>query len=242
MRVRVLSPFGQRPNLNLSVRTYPGRGRARVFTIACHSCNRWFRMREYLIRAAKRQGNRALYCSARCTPSRDRTGKMYQCATCGASFYRQKSAIKNRLANGWSPRYCSLKCNVAIKERRITVTPKIRAKWRNSKTRSRFGDTTPNPNTSRFSPRHGFTGKTIGWWRKFLLLSIGQCEHCGFTFAPILQLHHKDRNRRNNVRRNLLLLCPNCHEKIHYRTRTGKYTVMNWPNSTLAARRALGRA
>lgn len=42
-----------------------------------------------------------------------------------------------------------------------------------------------------------------------------KCECCGLTTwlnQPIpLELHHKDRNRYNNVLENFELLCPNCH-------------------------------
>lgn len=40
----------------------------------------------------------------------------------------------------------------------------------------------------------------------------GQCERCGYNeFIEILEVHHLDRNRLNNKRRNLMVLCPNCH-------------------------------
>lgn len=43
------------------------------------------------------------------------------------------------------------------------------------------------------------------------------CEKCGFnkvnqyTGNPILQLHHKDGDCKNNIEENLEVLCPNCH-------------------------------
>ena len=42
------------------------------------------------------------------------------------------------------------------------------------------------------------------------------CERCGFTKFQILQVHHKDRNRKNNDFQNLELICPNCHYEEHY--------------------------
>ena len=42
-----------------------------------------------------------------------------------------------------------------------------------------------------------------------------QCENCGLEIwlnQPIpLELHHKDGDPYNNIRSNLILLCPNCH-------------------------------
>jgi 5-methylcytosine-specific restriction endonuclease McrA len=43
-----------------------------------------------------------------------------------------------------------------------------------------------------------------------------QCERCGYDKVPILQVHHKDRNRQHNELKNLELICPNCHAEEHY--------------------------
>ncbi len=42
------------------------------------------------------------------------------------------------------------------------------------------------------------------------------CEKCGYNKFEILQVHHKDRNRNNNVLENLELICPNCHYEEHF--------------------------
>ena len=42
------------------------------------------------------------------------------------------------------------------------------------------------------------------------------CEQCGYDKVEILQVHHKDRNTRNNELENLELICPNCHFEEHY--------------------------
>lgn len=41
------------------------------------------------------------------------------------------------------------------------------------------------------------------------------CERCGYQEFRILQIHHKDKNRKNNDLNNLELICPNCHYKDH---------------------------
>lgn len=43
-----------------------------------------------------------------------------------------------------------------------------------------------------------------------------KCERCNFAKFQILQVHHKDRNRKNNNFHNLELICPNCHAEEHY--------------------------
>ena len=50
-----------------------------------------------------------------------------------------------------------------------------------------------------------------------LLQARGEkCERCGYNKSEILQVHHKDRNRRNNDFKNLEIICPNCHFEDHY--------------------------
>jgi hypothetical protein len=43
-----------------------------------------------------------------------------------------------------------------------------------------------------------------------------KCERCGYNKSEVLQVHHKDRNSRNNDFNNLEIICPNCHFEDHY--------------------------
>jgi len=45
-------------------------------------------------------------------------------------------------------------------------------------------------------------------------VSSGPCALCGDVDAP--EIHHKDENRRNNSRSNLIRICVNCHNKLHH--------------------------
>lgn len=50
-----------------------------------------------------------------------------------------------------------------------------------------------------------------------LLAARGECcERCGYDKKEILNVHHKDRDRKNNDLENLELICPNCHSEEHY--------------------------
>ena len=42
------------------------------------------------------------------------------------------------------------------------------------------------------------------------------CERCHYNKFEILQIHHKNRNRKDNELKNLELICPNCHAEEHY--------------------------
>lgn len=51
-----------------------------------------------------------------------------------------------------------------------------------------------------------------------------KCAVCGWQEdQQILQVHHIDGNRENNDKKNLIILCPNCHAKITF----GKYKLVD---------------
>lgn len=56
-----------------------------------------------------------------------------------------------------------------------------------------------------------------------------KCIVCGWNEDErILEVHHKDENRKNNNIDNLCILCPNCHRKItlHYYQLTDDYRLL----------------
>ena len=49
-----------------------------------------------------------------------------------------------------------------------------------------------------------------------LLESRGKkCERCNYEKYQILEIHHKNKDRKDNTTENLLLICPNCHAEEH---------------------------
>lgn len=54
--------------------------------------------------------------------------------------------------------------------------------------------------------------------KKQLIEEKGSCEVCGYSFKPILQLHHilPINKYGNNDRDNLVCVCPNCHKVLHH--------------------------
>ena len=52
--------------------------------------------------------------------------------------------------------------------------------------------------------------------KRLINLRGSTCERCKYDKIEILQVHHKDRNRKNNDLYNLELICPNCHFEEHY--------------------------
>jgi hypothetical protein len=51
-----------------------------------------------------------------------------------------------------------------------------------------------------------------GYYKK---VKIDKCQICNKKSDRIL-IHHKDKNRENNKKRNLLAVCDKCHSKIHF--------------------------
>ena len=43
-----------------------------------------------------------------------------------------------------------------------------------------------------------------------------KCERCSYEKFEILQVHHRNRNRKDNAIDNLELICPNCHYEEHF--------------------------
>lgn len=57
------------------------------------------------------------------------------------------------------------------------------------------------------------------------LVKLEKCNKCGYNEYPqILQVHHIDRDRTNNILTNLEVLCPNCHLVDHYLNNDGIFT------------------
>lgn len=52
------------------------------------------------------------------------------------------------------------------------------------------------------------------------------CERCQYDKYPeILEVHHRDRNRKNNTIENLEILCPRCHCEEHFLNKDGKWKI-----------------
>lgn len=61
---------------------------------------------------------------------------------------------------------------------------------------------------------------SLYWKQKILSLRGERCEICGFDSVPeILNVHHKDYNKKNTSLENGQVLCPNCHFTIHFKER-----------------------
>jgi len=130
--------------------------------------------------------------------------------------------------NGSKIRFCSLACyhkNMSGENNPMwgkKHTKESLDKFKAHPNRQIFKSGEDNPNFSRFGK--DFDPKTAWLLRKRLIASIGQCQRCGWGVeSGILQIHHKDRNPKNNARENVELLCPICHELDHFANKDGRF-------------------
>lgn len=142
---------------------------------------------------------------------KNKSGKL----SCSESSTQCK-AVKLKNSRGLKKANSSGKRNAKLIYAHLSDETKLRMSWNKEK------------NNADFS----YDGK--GSHKKVLIKDRGhRCENCFLTewlCEPIpLELEHKDGNNRNNIKDNLLLLCPNCHAKTKfYRGRninTGKIKV-----------------
>lgn len=153
------------------------------------------------------------------------------CITCNKNF---------DIREDWKDKqkYCSKKCNGLDKRNRIQVQCsycdiffyKSPSKLKNSKSNLYFccrehkdlsqrGNKIPRKNykNGKFSYRQiAFREKEI------------KCEYCGYSkYKEVLDVHHKDENRKNNCIDNLVILCPTCHVEEHFLNNSGRFSSKN---------------
>lgn len=155
--------------------------------------------------------------------SRKRQGKWLICQTCRQKFYVYPCRIKKGMV-----KFCGMKCYRKDgdfnpfhgKKHSVNSIQKMVT----NPNRVRFGLGKQNPNHMRYGEY--FSGSSLHWWQRNLKRTIGKCEKCGFSDKRILHVHHINKNRKENIRDNLILLCPNCHALIHYLDKSGLYNNM----------------
>ena len=165
----------------------------------CLHCNKNF---DALLIDVKRGRGRfcSLTCSARSNGAKFKKQPNLECAYCAKTFYRNASNQKNK--SGFQ--FCSKPC-------------------KDSAQRKENADT-----FSGMMPDHYGTGSVSK--SKYRLKAFQHkprvCEECSYDSVPeILQVHHIDRNRKNNHISNLRILCPNCHQIDHFRKGDGSWSI-----------------
>ncbi len=137
------------------------------------------------------------------------------CTVCKKDIYRRPKEIEKNEGRV----FCNILCYgiSCRKEKPCSVCGKLILSKFNKKTCSRSCSNTQRESTKY---KHGSPQDKVKSQR-FLKLRLlkergEKCERCSYNKYEILQVHHKDRNRKNNELENLALICPNCHYEEHF--------------------------
>lgn len=150
------------------------------------------------------------------------------CSHCGNSFEAENKYINYSKKKGWNL-YCSENCKFAGKKKsevcNCHTCGKSVIKARSSKKRSISGKVFCSRKCStiftnseyKTGERHPNYNNGLSSYRQRKLRSgNNKCEDCGNSDIRVLEVHHRDENRKNNSLENLAILCANCHRIRHF--------------------------
>lgn len=155
------------------------------------------------------------------------------CKQCGKTFHRSKNDIQKVLKKNanLTLEFCSKLCANKNKKKTIhticaqcgksVITLPCRIK--KTKNKLSFCDKTC---AAIYNNQHRILEQpSETCYRNFALKNLpNQCAICGYNkYLSVLQVHHKDKNRKNNTLQNLEILCPTHHEEWHLLDKSGRY-------------------
>lgn len=125
------------------------------------------------------------YCSKKCQYQSQYTGINIKCETCDKDIYRTKGELKKSKSKKY---FCSKSCFCIWKNKTIFYG-KNHANWK--------------------------TGENA--YRSVIIRAKIKpiCKICGHKDKRVIEVHHIDKNRKNNSINNLVWLCRNCHFLVH---------------------------
>ena len=142
------------------------------------------------------------FCSVSCGSKyriRVKTGDIITCVMCGGHKYKTKSKIKSKSKLN----FCSRRCKELAQRRKSSYYHLL-------------------------SPHKNKEVMGVNTYRKDFMDSLTEikCNRCEYNkLIEILEVHHKNRNRKDNHFKNLELLCPNCHKEEHFKKKDGWYST-----------------
>ncbi len=137
------------------------------------------------------------------------------CKICSKAVYRRPSQIDK---NG-NDIFCSQKCfGLSCRnETSCIICGKMILAGLHKKTCSRTCSNVHRTGIKYKQGRPKDKAEEIRAIKIRLLKQRGEkCERCEFSKKEILEVHHKNRNRKDNSDENLEIICPNCHAEEHY--------------------------
>ena len=136
----------------------------------------------------------AIACSPLCRASLRQMRGKYQCSGCAKFFERRKSSEKNSRSG---LRFCSRFCK--DKAQGIEGLPEIQA--------------------------HHYKDGSRAYRQRAFRLYGQQCAYCGYAeYVKMLDVHHRDGNRKNAELDNLLVVCVWCHACLTRKVELHRFT------------------
>ena len=173
-------------------------------------------------------GKDKVYCSEECRWQIGRELNL-RCDYCGNAFHRAPSEIAKWADRGCTQTYCSRECYDRARQASLPEGHRPAGRWGKHYAEciqcgksmylrpSRIH--TDHENFCSMACRREFrlTHPERGVWaaRKHSKQQHTTCQVCGLDELAILVTHHIDGNRKNNRQENLIVLCPNCHTRMH---------------------------
>lgn len=149
------------------------------------------------------------------------------CPNCGKKLVRRNNEKLNSYRNR---KYCNRECYISYSSRETEIKScancgKEIIRRRSDRDNSKSGNSfccrscrVSYFNKERQGNNHpNFThGLSVSYRQKALDYYGCKCTVCGYDVGSVLEVHHKDCNRRNNRIENLDVLCPTHHKEYQY--------------------------
>lgn len=150
------------------------------------------------------------------------------CDFCGKEFEKPINKVNESRKNGWSL-YCSPECRGKSKKIRCICSKCGKEVWKTPSEikKSKTGNVFCSKSCAcSYNNSHFRTKENNPNWRggkmgsqKYLKNAYRayrkKCTICGCEDPNVLEVHHIDCNRGNDDVDNLIILCANCHTRIH---------------------------
>lgn len=89
-----------------------------------------------------------------------------------------------------------------------------------------IGQRIENGMTGMWPDHYGSENVGLGYREIAFRNYPAKCNRCGYSEVEgILEVHHKNRNRLDRSLENLEILCPNCHQEEHFRSKDGRFSL-----------------
>lgn len=157
------------------------------------------------------------------TQGKNRVFNYYSCNTCESKYRKQK-----RFEGSTQEHYCSKTCYTKQNNNHVTlicahcgIEFSRKASYVNNSKSGLYFCCREHKDIGQtyikdIQPDHYGTGSGEYSYRDKAFREYGKvCSRCGYNNSLALEVHHKDKNRKNNDISNLEVLCANCHTIEH---------------------------